>query len=54
MEDNNIEHPFVSDELGRIVLTNQMRETVYRAEHDLEEGRCISESDLKERFAKWL
>lgn len=53
-EDTNIENPFVSDEFGRIILTNQMREAVNIAERDLEDGRCISESDFKERFAKWL
>lgn len=53
-EDTNIECPFVSDEFGRIILTKQMREAVCKAECDLEEGKCISESDFKERFAKWL
>lgn len=53
-EDINIEKNFVPDEFGRIILTNQMREAVYKAERDLEEGKCISESDFKERFSKWL
>ena len=43
-----------TDEVGRIMLTKNMREAVVRAERDMEEGKCLSESDFKERFAKWL
>ena len=45
---------FKSDELGRILLTKEMREAVTKAERDYEEGKCFSEADFKERFAKWL
>jgi len=45
---------FKSDELGRILLTKEMREAVTKAERDYEDGKCFSEADFKERFAKWL
>ena len=48
------EDPFKTDELGRIVLTKEMKEAVARAECDLEAGKCLSESSFKERFSKWL
>lgn len=53
-DDTNTEDYFRTDELGRIALTDQMRKAVLKAEQDLEEGKCLSESDFKERFAKWL
>lgn len=31
-----------------------MREAVGRAESDLENGKCFSEADFEQRFAKWL
>ncbi len=48
------DEPFKTDEFGRIVLTPQMREAALQAERDYEEGRCLSENDFKQRFAKWL
>ena len=42
------------DELGRIKLTSKMRADVAKAERDLEDGKCFSEDDFKNRFAKWL
>lgn len=53
---NNIdrEPPFQPDEFGKIKLTSKMRAAVAKAERDLEEGRCFSEADFKNRFAKWL
>ena len=53
-EDTGTEDFFKTDEVGRIMLTKNMREAVVRAERDMEEGKCLSESDFKERFAKWL
>ena len=53
-EDTGTEDLFKTDEVGRIVLTKQMRDAVLKAERELEEGKCLSESDFKARFAKWL
>ena len=48
------EDAFQTDEFGRIALTAEMREDIAKAERDLEEGKCLTEADFKERFAKWL
>lgn len=48
------EEPFQTDESGRIVLTEQMREAVYKAEKSLAEGRLLTEEMFQTRFAKWL
>ena len=44
----------LSEEFGKIKLTSKMRTAVAKAERDLEEGKCFSEADFKNRFAKWL
>ena len=31
-----------------------LREAVVKAERDFEDGKCLTEADFKERFAKWL
>lgn len=46
--------PFKTDGLGRIMLTQDMKDAVLKAERDFEEGKCLTESDFKKRFAKWL
>lgn len=48
------ETPFKSDESGRIMLTKEMREAVSKAKSDYVDGKCLTEADFKERFAKWL
>jgi hypothetical protein len=48
------EETFKTDEFGRIKLTKEMREAVVKAERDFEDGKCLTEADFKERFAKWL
>lgn len=53
-EDTGTDNIFKTDEVGRIVLTKQMKDAVVKAEYDLEEGNCLSESDFKSRFSKWL
>lgn len=53
-EDTGTEDFFKTNEVGRIVLTKQMRDAVIKAEREFEEGKCLSESDFKARFAKWL
>lgn len=55
LNNNNDREPlFQPDEFGKIKLTSKMRAAVAKAERDLEEGRCFSEADFKNRFAKWL
>lgn len=46
--------PFETDELGRIVLTKEMRKAVHQAEEDLKNGKCLSEEGFVNRFSKWL
>ena len=41
-------------QLERIILSKDMKESVARAINDYEKGKCFSEADFKERFAKWL
>ena len=48
------EESFRTDDAGRIVLTERMRESVYKAEKSLAEGRCLTEEMFQTRFAKWL
>ena len=48
------EESFKTDEFGRIKLTQEMRDAAVKAERDYENGKCLSEADFKERFAKWL
>ena len=48
------EESFKTDGFGRIQLTQEMRDAVVKAERDYEDGKCFSEADFKERFAKWL
>ena len=43
---------FLTDKYGGIVLTKEMRDAVVKAERDFEEGRCLSEAEFKEKFAK--
>ena len=48
------EERFRTDEFGRIKLTQEMKDAALKAERDFENGKCFSEADFKERFAKWL
>ena len=48
------DEPFQTDELGRIMLTENMREAVYKAERSMAEGTCLNEEMFQTRFAKWL
>ena len=48
------ETPIATDEFGRVVLTKVMRQAVYSAERDYEDGKCLSEEQFQQRFAKWL
>ena len=48
------DEPFQTDELGRIMLTENMREAVYKAERSMAEGACLTEEMFQTRFANWL
>ena len=37
-----------------IELTAEMKAAALRAEREFKAGKCFSEADFKERFAKWL
>ncbi len=54
---NNIamhKNPFPIDSSGRILLTEKMKDDLYKAEQDYENGRCISEAQFERLFEKWL
>ena len=53
-KDVDNEERFRTDEFGRIRLTQEMKDAALKAERDFENGKCFSEADFKERFAKWL
>ena len=53
-QETGTEDPFKTDEFGRITLSKEMRQAVVQAEREYEDGKCLSEADFKERFAKWL
>ena len=53
-KDLELGEPFKTDDLGRIKLTQEMRDAAIKAEHEFEEGKCFTEADFNERFAKWL
>ena len=48
------DEPFQTDELGRIMLTENMREAVDKAERSMAEGACLTEEMFQTRFANWL
>lgn len=45
---------FKTDEHGRIMLSENMREAVYKAEKCLADGACLTEQMFQTRFEKWL
>lgn len=45
---------FYADDAGRIILSEEMRNAVDKAELSLMAGECLTEDGFKERFAKWL
>lgn len=46
--------PFETDEYGRIILSEEMRDAVSKAEQSLADGTCLTEEIFLKRFAKWL
>ena len=43
-----------TDERGRIILTEEMKNSLHKAQQSLEEGRCLNQEMFRKRFAKWL
>lgn len=37
-----------------IVLSDEMKSALMAAERSLQDGTCLSESDFKRRFSRWL
>jgi len=40
--------------MERIVLSEEMKSALSAAERSLQDGSCLSESDFKQRFSRWL
>jgi len=38
----------------RIILTEEMKASLHKAEQDLANGNCLTEENFQARFAKWL
>lgn len=49
-----VQEEIKTDERGRIILTERMKNSLYKAQQSLEEGRCLNQDMFRERFAKWL
>ena len=43
-----------TDERGRIILTEEMKNSLYKPQQSIEEGRCLKQEMIRKRFAKWL
>ena len=43
-----------TDEYGRIILTEEMKEAVSKAEQSLADETCLKEEMFQKRFIKWL
>lgn len=41
-------------ERGRIILTEEMKNSLYKAQQSFEEGRCLNQDMFRKRFAKWF
>ena len=49
-----VQEDIKTDERGRIILTERMKNSLYKAQQSLEEGRCLNQEMFRKRFAKWL
>ena len=38
----------------RVILTEEMKASLHKAEKDLADGNCLTEEKFQARFAKWL
>lgn len=48
------EETFKTDDQGRIILTEEMKTDVLKAEQDYAEGRYLTQAEFDKRFARWL
>ena len=51
---NCVQEEIKTDEYGRILLTEKMKNSLHNAERSLEEGKCMNKEMFRQRFAKWL
>ena len=49
-----VQEEIKTDERGIIILTEEMKHSLYKAQQSLEEGRCLNQEMFRKRFAKWL
>lgn len=49
-----VQEEIKTDERGRIILTDEMKNSLNKAQQSLEEGRCLNQEMSRKRFAKWL
>ena len=49
-----VQEEIKTDERGRIILTERMKNSLNKAQQSLEEGRCLNQEMFRKRFAKWL
>ena len=49
-----VQEDIKTDERGRIILTEEMKNSLHKAQQSLEEGRCLNQEMFRKRFAKWL
>ena len=51
MEENDV---MIAAEPAAALLIKEMRDAAMKAEREYEDGKCHTEADFKEKFAKWL
>ena len=49
-----VQEDIKTDERGRIILTEEMKNSLNKAQQSWEEGRCLNQEMFRKRFAKWL
>lgn len=49
-----VQEDIKTDERGRIILTERMKNSLLKAHQSFEEGRCLNQEMFRKRFAKWL
>ena len=49
-----VQEEIKTDERGRIILSEEMKNSLHKAQQSLEEGRCLNQEMFRKRIAKWL
>lgn len=49
-----VQEDIKTDERGRIILTERMKNSLHKAQQSFEEGRCLNQEMFRKRFTKWL